>query len=486
MSKTTILYKDIAPGAEEDAAVATGSASGFSEPSLLPAGVTPAPSITCELNHWGLNGVFVAYDTQNVAFWSSEQSGDDGTFANPPVITVDFDQQYSSLGITLAFDREAGEYCNSVNIKWYQDDELKANKDFAPDAATYFCEQRVTSYNKVVITLNGTNLPGRYAKLEQILFGIYRYFGMSELRSASIVNEASLISTELPISTLKWTLDSREDVDFMFQLKQPVEVQNNSNLIGVYYIDGYSRSAASVYSIECYDAFGILDENPFSGGVYTNKSAKTLLEEILDGDFEIKYADDVADMNLTGAIQPTTKREAVQQVLFAWGVCAATDGGEAIRVFNLPDEAVEVGKNRTYTGVSVDVSSVVTEVRVTAHTYTQSSDGNVEIGGVKYNDTQTIYTVSNPDVTASDKQNVVEVTGATLVSEAIGQIVAQRVYDYYLKRSTNKAKIVWDGEMLGDYLTLPNAWGGTNTGHVSKMEIALSNTVAASCETVGT
>ena len=97
-----------------------------------------------------------------------------------------------------------------------------------------------------------------------------------------------------------------------------------------------------------------------------------------------------------------------------------------------------------------------------------------------------MYSVTNPNVTASDKQNVIEVTGATLVSTSIGQAVAQRVYDYYLKRNTNKAKIVWDGEWLGDLLTLPNSWGGTNTGHAAKMEIKLSNTVAANVEAIGT
>ena len=486
MSRTTILYKDIAPGAEEDASVSTTAVESFSNPSLLPSGVTPAPTITCELNHWGLDGKYKLVENEPTAFWSAEMSGDDCSFENPPVITIDFDQQYSSVGLTLVFDSASGDYCDSVNIKWYQGDTQKANTDFSPNAATFFCQQRVESYNKIVITLNRTNLPGRRAKLEQIVFGIFRYFGMSELRSASIVNEMSLIATELPISTMKWTLDSKDDVDFMFQLKQPVEVRNNDNLIGVYYIDGYSRSAATVYDIECYDALGVLDETPFSGGVYTNKSAKELLSEIVDGDFEIEYDSAITDITLAGALTATSKREAIQQVLFAWGVCASTDGRERLYVFHLSSTAKEVGKNRTYTGVTVDTAAIVTKVVVTAHTYSQNTNGSIEINGIKYSDTKTEYSVSNPNITASDKQNVIEITDATLVSPSIGQAVAQRVYDYYLKRSTNKAKIVWAGEKLGDRLAMPNAWDGTNTGNVAKMEIRLSNTVAANVEAIGT
>lgn len=485
MSKTTVLYKDIAPGAAEDAAVSTSAASAFSVPARLPEGVTPEPIISGEMNHWGLTGEFVSLDSQSqqLAFWSTKQSNSNCQFSSPPVITIRFSQLYSSVGVTLVFDRAAGDYCTSVNIKWYQGDTLKADKLFAPDSPSYFCEHTVTSYDGIIITLLGTSLPYRYAKLEQILFGVYRYFGMTELRRASIVNEMNLIAAELPVSTMKWTLDSREDVDYMFQLKQPTEVWNDDHLIGVYYVDGYRRTAKSVYDIDCYDAFGVLGESPFAGGVYSGYSARQLLRDIVGTDFALVF--ETADTNLSGIIQPCTRREAMQQVLFAWGACASTDGRESIRVFVPGGTAVEIGQDRVYTGVTVETAAIVTEVRVTAHEYVESSDGNVDIGGVKYQDNQTVFTVTNPNVTASDKQNVVEITDATLVSPAIGQAVAQRVYDDYARRSTNKAKLIWRGERLGDCITVPNAWGGTNTGEIARMEISLSNTVAASCETIG-
>lgn len=485
MSKTTVLYKDIAPGAAEDAAVSTSAASTFSVPARLPEGVTPEPIISGELNHWGLTGEFVSLDSQSqkLAFWSTGQSNSNCQFSSPPVITIRFSQLYSSVGVTLVFDRAAGDYCTSVNIKWFQGDTLKVDKLFAPDSPSYFCEQTVTSYDKIEIALKGTSLPYRYAKLEQILFGVYRYFGMTELRRASIVNEMNLIAAELPVSTMKWTLDSREDVDYMFQLKQPTEVWNDDHLIGVYYVDGYRRTAKSVYDIDCYDAFGVLGESPFTGGVYSGYSARQLLRDIVGADFELVF--ETVDTNLSGIIQPCTRREAMQQVLFAWGACASTDGRESIRVFVPGGTAVEIGQDRVYTGVTVETAAIVTEVRVTAHEYVESSDGNVEFGGVKYQDNQTVFAVTNPNVTASDKQNVVEITDATLVSPVIGQAVAQRVYDDYARRSTNKAKLIWRGERLGDCITVPNAWGGTNTGEIARMEIALSNTVAASCETIG-
>lgn len=486
MSKTTILYKDIAPGAEEDAEVTAKASMPDSDPSLLPAGVTPERCNTLELNYWILDGKSTYTEIQKKAFWSTEMTGQDGRFSNEPVIEIAFDKQYSSVGLTLVFDKAGNEYCSEVHIQWYQGESVKEEKDFYPDAATYFCNASVSAYDRIVITLKSTMLPYRYAKLERIIFGIYRTFDMFEIRSASIVNQTSLLSTELPISTMSLKLDSKENIDFMFQLKQPMEVRNDDNLISVYYIDTYSRASKSIYDIDCHDAFGILDETPFSGGVYTNRSAKEILLQIIGEDFEVEFEEGLADMNLTGIIRSGTKRQAAQQVLFAWGCCAATDGGEAVRVFLLSDDATEIGRDRTYTGVTVETASIVTEVQVTAHTYTKSNDGSIEIGGEKYSDVETVFTVKNPNVTATDKQNVIEITDGTLVSSDIGQSVAQRVYDYYLKRNTNRAKIVWKGELLGDCVTLPNAWGEANTGNLSKMEIRLSNTVAASCEAVGT
>lgn len=485
MSKTTVLYKDIAPGADENAQVSGTGYATDSELAQIPFGVESEPVATLERNNWLLDGTFKFRETQRLAFWSSMLSDAEGNFDSPPSISFSFTNQYSSTGITLVFDRTAGNYCSQVNIKWYQRDTLKADVDFFPDSPTYFCRQTVSSYDKIVVSLVKTSLPGRYAKLEHIIFGVHRRFGMSELRSASVVNEMDGIAKTLPISTFKWTLDSRADIDFMFQLKQPVEIRNDDNLLGVYYIDKHNRKTKRVYDIECYDAIGVLDENTFAGGVYADKSAKELLAEIIGSDFTIEYADDVVDTMLTGILQNGTKRSAAQQVLFAWGVCMATDGGANLRVFNLDTSLTEIGKGQTFAGVTVETDSIVTEVRITAHTYVESSSGGIEVNGVMYSDTKTVYSVSNPEITANDKQNVKEFQGATLVSPANAQAVAQRVYDWYLRRNTAKARIVWKGEALGDSVSFPNSWDGNNVGSITKMEIKLSNTVVAKCEAVG-
>lgn len=484
MSKTVITYKDIAIGAAEDASVSSSNHTQFSDLSSLPfGGLSDEPYITLEHNAWVLNGSRVFRDQNRVSFWSEDLSGADCLFAAPPQITVNFDQKYSSTGISLVFDSATGEYCPFVNIKWYSDGTLLDDMDFYPDGVTYFCSNRVEAYNSIVLTLNATNLPYRRAKLDYIAFGIIRTFGMSEIRSAKITNETSLSSLELPISRFSFTLDSREDVDFLFQLKQPLEVTNGGNLIGVYYIDKSRKTGAGVYNVESEDSIGLLDDVPFPGGSYLGGiSAQALFTQIVDGAFNIQF--EIPDTTVYGIIQPCSRREALMQVAFAWGALVSTDGIDGIRVFSTDQVMSEIGSDRVYTGVSVEVGSIVTEVIVTAHSYSIGS-GGVEIGGQSYIDTTKTYSVRNPNVTATDKENVIKVDNATLVSNGNGQDVAQRLYDYHMKRNSNRAKIVWDGEHLGDLVGLPNIWGSSNTGHIAKMEITLSNTIAANCTSIG-
>jgi hypothetical protein len=355
--------------------------------------------------------------------------------------------------------------------------------DFQPDSTSYFCQNNVESFDKVIISLNKTVLPNRRARVSQIIIGVIRTFRMNELREVKIVNEMDLSSLSIPVSTMNWTLNSKEDVAFMFQLKQEVEAWNDNNLVGVYYIDSSSRQAQRLYQIECYDAMGVLDEVNFPGGVYSGKSAKALLREIVGSYFTLDM-DSVTDTTLTGAIKACTCREAMQQVLFAWGVCVSTDGTNKIRVFQTSDTLTEIGKNRTFQGVSVDTSAIVTEVQVTSHVFAENTNGDIEINGTKYSDTTAVYSIQNPNVTANDKQKIITIENATLVSPSIAQAVAQRAYNYYLRRDTTQSKFVWRGEKLGDLVSQPTAWGDTMTGNLQKLTITLSNTVAADSETL--
>lgn len=479
-----IVYKDIAPGAAEDAAYSSTGQTAFSNLDLSADG-TARKFATLEQNRWVLDGTFEIYDGSNVHYWSEDLTDDNCEFTTPPVLTVLFDAQYTTTGITLEFDAATDEWCSDLNIKWYQGTTLKADEDFTPNSPTYFCEKNVIAYNKVVITFNKTSLPYRRLRLEKVMFGIVREFGMSEIISANAINEMDLLSAELPASQLDWMLNSRTPVPYMFQLKQPIEMFAGSDLIGVYYIAQSSRISETIYQVTAQDAIGVLGEQPYSGGVWlSGVSAKTLFTTVVGGAFDIDFGA-VSDTTLYGVLEAQTKREALQQILFAWGKCVRTDGGYTLKVFDPPTVPTEIDESSTYTGVSIQTAAIVTQVNVIGHTYTRSDDGDIEIGGLKYLDTQTLYTVNNPDVTANTLANVIMADAATLVSTHNGAATAQRIYDYYLRRNTHKSKVIYNGEHLGDCLEQPTPWGTSEIGNAVSISVTLSGIVAADIETLG-
>lgn len=481
---TNIRYLEIDPTAAADASVSAPAGFAHNDDGVI-YGDAMKPYITLEQHSWALNGTReVMQATDAVAWWDDDLSGADGTIASPPTLTITFSQSHSSVGISLEFDTALKEWCSEVNLKWYNGSTLLADEDFEPDAPLYFCEQSVTAFNKVMLTLNKTDKPYRRAKLNRIVFGLIRDFSMEQVKEGKITAQCHLVSAELPISKFSWTLIDDESVENMFMFKQPVEITNSGNLLGVYYIDETRKKARNMYDLECIDAIGILDTSNYAGAYYSsNTSAQTMVTNVLGGEFDVTF--EATDVSLKGIVPAGTKRHALQQILFAWGAVATTDGVRGIRIFDLPASGETKPTEEIYTEGTIEKTAIVTQINITTHSFSQSSSGDIDIGGTKYKDTTSVYTWNNPDAAPTDKPNVINVTDAWLVNSNNAATVAARLAAYYAMRDTSKAKMVWTGEKLGDKLTIDNSWSDPKTGYVRVMEMILSNVIAAQTEVQG-
>lgn len=475
-----IVYEDISPGASE-AAIYSGSLidEGRSDTSRLSEGLTNPNIVTLEVNRWLLNGTREIYTTQVFALLSSVVSGADGVFATAPALTINFDQQFSGVGLSLRFGSDEVDYPSHIRITWYQGETVLSEAEFFPNDNEYFCENEVAAFDKIVIEFLATTIPYRRARLENVMFGLVRVFGPADLIKADLVQEVNLISAELAINTMNWSFRDVKGTDYMFQFKQPINAYDGNTLLGVFYVDSAVKVGEGSFDIACVDAIGLLDNEPFAGGVYSSKSAVALIKEIAGDLFEVEADADLSALTVTGAILPCTKREALQQVAFAIGAVVDTSRSASILVKTVSDTAKEISENQLYSGGTVDVDSIVTKVIVTWHEYTASADGEVEIGGARYAETTGTAEVVNPNVTANTRANVVEVGGATLVSSTIAEGVARRVYNYYAQRNKAKTKMVVGDKQPADMVAFTTAWGERFTGHVERMNIKISNTVAA-------
>lgn len=516
-SGVAIRYGDVAPEAKENF-VPTASESQFNTLAQLQQYNLNFPNYAnpCELYQTVLDGTATAFpsvpENANVGLWSEQISNDDGTFTEPIVLTLTSEGQYSSQGVTLTFDIYNNIYCNRLNIKWYRngqlivDDGKSMNIDFYPDNAFYFCRNKVNNYDKLVITFYSLNMPKNRLKLRVIDYGYGTFFYGDELRNVKLIQEIDPISSQISINTADFTLDSKTDMEYSFQAKQPLSVYFNGELKATTFVKKSTRKAKRLWSIQSEDYIGLMDSIPYYGGIYTNKNAIELLTDIFTV-AKVPYSiDDVfANETVTGYIPYTTCRDALMQVAFAIQAVVDTSNADVVKVFALEEDVKQtIPLNRIMQGQNFADEETVTGVEVTVHTYIPlpeserdylykaedsgigekifvnfsspqqvetiniyngeilskganyaiiNANAGCQLWGQGYEHKTTVRRKDNDVVLASEIEKIVAIESATLVSQYNIDNVLNKCYNWLIKTNQTNLKIV-EGKHVqyGDYI----------------------------------
>lgn len=416
-----------------------------------------------EQNRWSLDGSFRIF--REVAYWSDEISDEEGEFGTNPVVTIRTSSYVDGTGISIVSPQYT-----ELTVKWWHGTSIVAQGNYT--GRTIVIEQ-VANYNKVSFTVTKTE-PYRRARIDQILLGVIREFDETTSVSASVVNETDLLSSSLPASAFNWELRARNA--YIFQQKQPIQVYGDS-LIGVYYVDSAKRLSQDRYRVTASDAIGVLGSQYFPGGAYLTGVSAHALARAICGDFAVQI--DAPDRTMYGLLLPQTRREALQQLCFAWGVTVSTHGRSGIRIFNIPEEVNQIPANKTYIGTGIEEQPKVTKVTLIAHYYEQDDSGSIEIAGTKYADYQYTFTASDPATVG----NEVTISEATLADYWSAQETADRILEYYQRRQIVTSRVIYDGYALGDRVRQLSPWGTTVDGNIESLSITLSHLTAAEVRT---
>lgn len=495
-----IRYGDVAPEAKENF-VPTASESEFDTLAQLQQYNLNFPNYAnpCELYQTVLDGTASAFpsapDDANMGLWSEQLSNDDGKFTEPIVLEFESVGQYSSQGLTLTFDTYNNIYATRLNIKWLRitDDGITtlADEDFTPDNAFYFCQKKVENYNKVVITFYSLNMPQNRLKLRVIDYGYGTIFYGGELRNTKIIQEIDPISTQISINTSDFTLDSKTNIEYSFQQRQPLSVYFNGELKATTFVKSSKRKSRFLWDIQSEDYIGLMDSIPYYGGIYTNKNAVELLTDIFTV-AKVPYSiDDVfVEATVTGYIPFTTCRDALMQVAFAIQAVVDTSNSEVVKVFALEEDVKQtVPLNRIMQGQNFADEETVTGVEVVVHSYKPTTETldvydanesgigenifvtfseplhdlsitkgsiiqsetnyavinaneNCILTGQKYEHTTQTKRQNNPMVLASEIEKVVAVENATLVSQHNIDKILEKCYNWLVRTNTTNLKIV--------------------------------------------
>lgn len=294
----------------------------------------------------------------------------------------------------------------------------------------------------------------------------------------------------------------------------------------IFYVKSITRQSKYTYQIDCISAVGLLDTMQYDGGLWLYTSPTTvqaLMNSILSGSgVSFSYDPAYASQRVSGWIPISTKREAIQNILFALGLNLLKRANGSIYVTGMDaSTSTAIADERVYQGGKVVGRQAVSRVIVIEHDFVESNETEeIFKGDVIEPNTRIVFdkpyhnvvavdgnsnpvsitaytnycivhnTVNDVSITGqvyidnrteiennlnNDTDKVAKVEEAYLVNSMNAESVAQRVTNYYASANTVDASIVYRGaEFPGENITLKNTFGEQIIGLISQMDIVVS------------
>lgn len=363
------------------------------------------PYITYEPDYWLLDGSYRFVHTNHalvrVGLMSAEMSDSNGLFATPPELHIDFSRLHNTDGIGLRFSLNTGDYASEIEVSYFQDTWLLFSRLFYPDSVEFSADETIEGFDRIVIRFIATNRPHRYLRVQGIDFGKLITFDADSIQSAEVVEELSMLSSEVRINTLSLTLYSEDEqfsilnpAGYYLALKerQPIAVYTHVNesisFIGQYFLSTWDNVTENVIRLECIDLLGIMDTTPCRGGMYQGETVGTVIEALLGG-ANIPYELDtqLQDIPLHGWIPAGTLRDALQQIAFAVGAYVDCSRAWSVKIYQarLASDALAdslIRQNHQGIERKIIMNPLVTQTVITSHNFIATQEEHELFKGI--------------------------------------------------------------------------------------------------------
>ena len=197
------------PASQADASSESNGEMDFSDAASLvdETEKNPARYAMLERNIWLLDGSFLLLPDSppygENGYIGSALSGDDGSYQTDalPTITISFSQVFTALipGVTITWGSAYEEWAESFRVTAYNGTSQVAQKTVTGNTnVTSVVSMDIQNYNKITVEVLTWFLPGRRARIEDILIGVERTYTKSDLMSYSHSIFVDPMSAELP------------------------------------------------------------------------------------------------------------------------------------------------------------------------------------------------------------------------------------------------------------------------------------------------
>lgn len=169
---------------------------------------------TLEKNFWLLNDSQPIYGSEELeqTYVSSYMSDKNCLFSDKACITLTSSVYLTTLGLTMIFDSIDKNYAKKLKVKAYRDSTMIMDKDYTlssySDRLIFADNEELVRWNKIEIYFIESSLPYRRIRVNQLLFGIMETYTDENLISAESKEKTTMINSELPTHTFKFTIDN--------------------------------------------------------------------------------------------------------------------------------------------------------------------------------------------------------------------------------------------------------------------------------------
>lgn len=474
---------------------------------------------TLEKDFFLLDGAYTEMpdNPDDVVFFSSEMSGEDGTFTENPLIIITFKEKHTSVCLTLHF---VGDHPLGMRIRWIDEDgNIIENESYNIDSNKYVAWKQVENYRRVEIEFTKAK-PYRYVKLRYIEYGTEIICGADgyPVKEAKLIEECDPISDKIAINKLTFKLiDAKDEFNVgnmsglhkALQIGQKVYAYETVNgediLLGKFFLSDYSTTK-NVASMSYVDYKGILDNHTFrQGKVYTGDPAGNVIDQIMSaaGITEYTVDEETRAVPLYGWLKIQTCRKALREVLFACGSVVDSSRSTSLNiyrassvvhhkvertrkfsttpknesyisdvsvkfpVYTLDAESKEIVKGTYAPGTyMVELSSPAAEMTITGGTITEqtnnyvvfevSKQGEVIVSGMKYVK-EDLTVTSSIDKLEAGQERTSKSFSCTLLNPARAADRANEILTYYGLRLSLKIKFLNQGDKVADWAEVMNA-----------------------------
>ena len=299
-----------------------------------------------------------------------------------------------------------------------------------------------------------------------------------------------------------------------------IDCYSNDSLVGRYYFDSYKQTGKDKYTLYGLSVIGLLANQKHYGGMYQEVNLATIIADVLSG-YQYTIDASIANNTITGYLPIASKRDNLQQILFAVGATISNNSQGILQVQPMSSVVVStLDMSRCFLNGSVELGDPVTGLHLTEHNYFKSQevdtlydDGIYGTETIEFSEPYHSLSISGATIVSSGvnfavisgngsavltgkkythvtrmveasgsvRGNVKSVSNAYLANPSVAQSLADRVFAYLKNNVTVKQDIMFGQERAGDTVNVINPYTQQLVSScIKSLDITLSSLQRAS------